>query len=201
MDFDKKTISKLYLVDGLSTHEISKFYNKTVWQIISFMRKNKIPCRKPSETIKLQFERSPLSYNKRSVLSDKETRLLIAGLSLYWAEGSKVGNFTVDFANSNGTMNLIFLKMLRSIYRVDENRLRVYTYCYANQNPLELVSYWSKLLKIPSSQFSKPYVRHDFLESKKDRMPHGLVHIRYSDKRLLKQILSDIDIIAREILD
>ncbi|MEK7525365.1 MAG: hypothetical protein AAB548_03280 [Patescibacteria group bacterium] len=31
-------------------------------------------------------------------------------------------------------------------------------------------------------------------------MPYGLVHIRYSDSRLLAQIKSEIDIISNEIM-
>jgi len=55
-------------------------------------------------------------------------------------------------------------------------------------------------LGIPKNQFSKPYVRKDFKIEKVNKMPRGLVHIRYYDVKLLRQILSDIDIIASELL-
>ena len=117
---------------------------------------------------------------------------------LYWAEGAK-SRHTVDFSNSDSNMIKLFLKGLRTIYRINEKRLRIYLYCYCNQNIKYLVSYWSTLLNIPPNQFSKPYIRKDFDERKINKMPHGLVHIRYSDKKLLMQIKAEIDIIQMEL--
>ncbi len=83
---------------------------------------------------------------------------------------------------------MIFLKFLRSICGVDENRLRVQLYCYANQNVEALKSYWSEVTRIPLNQFIKPYIRQDFSETKKNKMKYGLIHIRYSDKKLFLQV-------------
>lgn len=198
---DKLGVSNLYNKNGLSASEIARKYNISVWRVISFMRRNKLKRRKPSETLELQFERKALTFNKKKNLDEKGQKLLFSGLSLYWAEGSKVNTHTVDFANSNENMLLIFLRMLRDIYSVDEKKLRVYIYCFANQNTEELIKHWSAKLKIPMSQFSKPYIRKDFKIEKIDKMPFGLVHIRYNDMKLLRQILSDIDIIATDLLN
>lgn len=197
---DKKDVLNLYNKVGLSASEIAQKYSISVWRVISFMRRNKIKRRKPSETIRLQFERKTLTFSKNIDLNDSDQRLLLSGLSLYWAEGSKVNSHTVDFANSNEKMLLIFLKMLRKIYGVNERKLRVYIYCFANQNAGELINYWSAKFGIPKTQFSKPYVRKDFKIEKVDKMPLGLIHVRYYDVKLLRQILSDIDIIASELL-
>lgn len=198
---DKLTISNLYNKNGLSASEIARKYNISVWRVISFMRRNKLKRRESSETLELQFERRALTFNKKENLDENERKLLFGGLSLYWAEGSKVNTHTVDFANSNEKMLLIFIKMLRDIYSVDEKKLRVYIYCFANQNTVELIRHWSTKLKIPISQFSKPYIRKDFKIEKIGKMPFGLVHIRYNDTKLLKKILSDIDIIASDLLN
>jgi hypothetical protein len=197
---DKGAVSSLYNKAGLSANEIAQKYHISVWRVISFMRRTKIQRRKPSETIKLQFERKELTFVIKKNLSGQDQKLLLSGLSLYWAEGSKANSHTVDFANSNKNMLLIFLRMLREIYGVDEKKLRVYIYCFANQNSGELIKYWSAMFKIPETQFSKPYVRNDFKIEKINKMPLGLVHIRYYDVKLLRQILSDIDIIATELL-
>jgi hypothetical protein len=37
-------------------------------------------------------------------------------------------------------------------------------------------------------QFTKPYVRKDFDKKKEGKKRHGLVHIRYADKKLLDLI-------------
>jgi len=94
---------------------------------------------------------------------------------------SERGKDAVDFANSDTNTVRIFLKALRKIHRVDEKRLRVFLYCYGNQKVNKLINYWSKLLNMPKSQFTKPYIKQNFDNRKIDRMPYGLVHIRYSD--------------------
>lgn len=114
---------------------------------------------------------------------------------LYWAEGARCQKHVLDFANSDEKMVTLFLKMLRKIYRANEKKLRVSLYCYANQDKNKLINCWSKMLNIPKSQFIKPYVRKDYDPAKKNKMRHGLVHIRYCDKKLMMQIIKDIGII------
>jgi hypothetical protein len=103
---------------------------------------------------------------------------------LYWAEGGK-STAGLDFVNSDPAMIRVFLNFLRCVCGVDESRLRVYLYCYADQDSKELIGFWSASTKIPEHQFTKPYVRSDFSESKKGKLRYGVVHIRYSDVRLL----------------
>lgn len=194
-------IKKLYYEEGLSTRQIADKLGKTVWQVISFMKKYKMDRRSSAETQRLQFARTPLSYQKKEILSSEDRELWIAGLSLYWAEGVKfIGNHIVDLANSDEKIILLFLAMLRIVYHIDEKRLRVLLYSYENQNQFELITYWSKLLSIHSSQFTKPYIRKDFKLDKEDKMLHGLVHVRYNDIRLFRQIMTDIGIICSMLL-
>lgn len=119
----------------------------------------------------------------------KDRELKAMGTMLYWAEGFQ-SNYAdiVDFANSKPAMITLFLKFLRRICGIDESRLRVYLYCYSNQNVEGLINYWSKLTGIPKLQFTKPYVRQDFKVEKIGKMKHGLIHIRYYDKKLLELI-------------
>ena len=107
---------------------------------------------------------------------------------LYWAEGSTAGDMTVDFANSDKDMIALFLKFLRKVCGIDEDRLRVYSYFYANQNISKNINFWSKVTKIDKKQFTKPYIREDYDKNKTQKMPYGLIHIRYSDKKLLNLI-------------
>ncbi len=190
-----KQIRTLYWVSGLSASEIGKRLQLTQWQVFKRMKKYRIPRRSQAKTHKIQFLRSPLSYSKKKLLTKEEKLLHLAGLMLYWAEGSKRNKYCVDFANSDERMLTLFLEMLRKIYGVKEKKLRILIYCYANQKPPQLVKYWSNLLKISKSQFTKPYVRQDFNVNNPRRMTNGLVHIRYNDMRLLLEIKRDIDII------
>jgi len=123
-------------------------------------------------------------FREKHILSFADSKLKIAGIMLYWAEGTFIGN-TVDFTNSNPDMIRLFLKFLRNVCGVSENRLRVYLYGYSYHDVEELKKYWGKITGIPLSQFTKPYIRKDNPNFSNRKLPHGLTHIRYNDKRLL----------------
>lgn len=197
MDIDK--VRSMYNA-GSSAQEIGDRFGKTVWQVYRYMKRYSFPRRKSSETRNIKFRNSPLSFSIKENLSSKDKKLWISGLMLYWAEGSKAGKHIVDFANCNKDMILIFLNMLRNIYRITEDRLRVYIYCYSNQDTDIIINYWSRLTLISKDKFTKPYIRSDYDPEKLDRMPYGLVHIRYADMRLLEKIKSDIVKISFDIL-
>jgi len=192
MNLPIEKVKNLYYKKGLSAREVGERLDVPVWQVIRFMKKYKLPRRTAAETSRLNFIRSPKSFKIKSSLTEKEESLKIAGLMLYWAEGVKIGRNTVDFANSDPAMIKLFLRLLREIYQVNESKLRVLLYCYSNQEVKRLISYWTKITKIPETQFIKPYIRQDFRQSKSGKMPYGLVHIRYNDQKLFTQIRKDI---------
>ncbi len=192
-----KQIKRLYYEDELSIAEISERLQKSPKSISRIMRENGLDCRTKSEDNDIRYKKQPASYSIKKKLSAKEERLKIAGIMLYWTEGAKPNaggrNWTVDLANSDSRMIELFLHFLRIICGVDEKRLRVYMYCYANQNVDYLKKYWHNVTGVPLEQFTKPYVRQDFLPEKIGKMPYGLVHIRYNDKKLLSQIMTWIE--------
>src|SRR3989344_2470075 len=158
-------IKKLYYKEKLSTIEIGKKLRTTPWVVLKFMKRNDLPRRTFEEANEVAFARKPISYSLKQNLSKEEEKLRIAGI-------------------------MLFLRFLRRICGVDEKRLRVLLYCYADQDLEILKNFWYKITGIDSKQFTKPYIRKDFLLEKSGKMKYGLVHIRYSDKKLLLQIES-----------
>jgi predicted DNA-binding protein YlxM (UPF0122 family) len=188
-----KQVKKLYYEDKLSVQDVATQLGVSIDAVFYCMRKNNLPRRKGNESNLIKFERCELSFRLKKISSERLRTLKAIGTMLYWGEGYKAGTSMVDFANSDKDMIRLFLKFLRMICGVDEKRLRVYPYFYSNQDANKNINYWNKLTKIPKSQFTKPYIRKDFREDKKDKMPHGLIHIRYSDKKLLNLIKSWIE--------
>lgn len=187
-----RRIKSLYNKKGYSVREIAEEFKVSIDCVYYFMRHYNLPRRNFFESNRVRFERKNLSFSLKKRLTEKEKQLKIAGIMLYWAEGCKVnsknGNWTVDFTNSSPEMIKLFLKFLRIICGVDEKRLRVFLYSYADQNTESLKRYWCKITNIPLTQFTNPYVRKDFLPEKSGKMKYGLIHIRYSDKKLFLQI-------------
>lgn len=160
-----------------------------------FMRKNNLKRRTLKEEQELRFNNKVPTFKIRK--SNKySSELRTVGAMLYWGEGYK-GNkerpsHTVDFANSDPDMIMLFLKFLRNTFVLEESKFRVLLYCYSDQNIPELINFWSNGTLIPKIQFIKPYVRGDFRIGAK-KMKYGLVHIRYHDKKLLLEIMKMID--------
>lgn len=184
---------------GKSIPMIANTLRVSQWSLYSLLKRNRILRRSSAESNRLRFLSRPLSFEKKLSLNEAEQKLNLLGLTLYWAEGSKRGRSTVDFANSDPLMIKVFLNFLRRIYRVSEERLRALLYCHSNQTVDSLLDYWVKLTNIPKHQFTKPYIRQDFRADKDGRMPSGLLHIRYNDTRLLAQIKQDIETLTNDI--
>lgn len=170
---------------GYSAKDISLKLGFGIKKAYSVLKKNGIPIRNAAENNKLQFLKKPATFYIKKRLSISEERLKVAGTMLYWAEGYKK-NY-VDFANSDSEMIKIFLKFLRDICRIDESKLKMYLYCHSNQDIGEIKKFWSELAGIPLAQFTKPYIKNGE-NDKINKMKHGLIHIRYYDKKLLDVI-------------
>ena len=179
-------IKSLYWEKDYNVSEIARKVGISARALHDFMNRNNIPRRLPSEAGYIANKNKP-QFRIVGNLDNFKQQLKTAGLMLYWAEGTFSGN-TVDFANSNPSMIKIFLRFLREICGVKEERLRVYLYAYSYQNIDNLKLYWHKATGISLKQFTKPYVRRGNANLSKRKLLYGLVHIRYNDKRLLKII-------------
>lgn len=195
----KSDIQTYYFDQKLSAKEVGHKLGFSVWQIYKFMKKHNLPRRESSVTTKFNFLKSPQSFSKKTKLNSLENKIHIAGLMLYLAEGYKAGKHTVDLANSDPKILKIFLSLLRQVYQVSPQKIKAYIYRFPNQTDSELINFWSNELKIPQNQFTKPYIKLRSNPNPTHKMPYGLVHIRYSDTRLLTQIKSDIDIITNSL--
>ncbi len=174
--------------EGLSAQQIADHFNVSLNATFYSLRHQGIQRRSRKEANRIRYENATLSFQIKEHLSPLEEQLKLAGVMLYWAEGYKIGS-SIDFANSDPEMALLFCEFLNKICGVNQNRLRASLYCYEGQDIGALHSYWSNLLNIPLEQFTKPYIKQAAVTARGPRMPYGLVHVRYCDKKLLQLIL------------
>ena len=187
-----RQLRKWYWDEQRSVPEIARISGIKKHALYDLMRENGILRRSWSESNYIVHRDKP-RFQLRQLLTAEQKQLFTVGLMLYWAEGAKQGH-SVDLANTDSRVILIFLKFLREICGVAESRLRVLLYVYEGQNIGSIRCYWSQLTQIPETQFIKPYISK-FRSSRVRQkvLPYGVVHIRYSDKRLLQLILSWIN--------
>jgi hypothetical protein len=194
-------VRSLYFDKRLNMSQIGEKLGVSIDAVTFFMRKHQIKRRSLKDAGAVSFAAKKPSFTKIKPTSTRLRDLAAIGAMLYWGEGYK-GSVekpaqTVDFANSDPNMVRMFLVFLRSLYRIDESRLRVLLYCYDNQDVPELISFWSNLTRIPKQQFVKPYVKKNDVKTR-DKMKHGLIHVRYADKKLLLDIKDMIEWYSRK---
>ena len=136
-------------------------------------------------------------------LSKKE--LLILGAGLYWGEGYKrpiIKNgkarsyHPVSLSNSDPALISVFLRFLREICEVEENKIRAGLRIFQHQNAEELLQFWSKLTKIPKERFEKFYYgisKSSLGKRPFNILPFGTIQIRVNDTSLYHKIMGWIE--------
>ena len=167
-DKNRRIVKRLYYKDLYGARQIADKLGVSLDAVYYFMRRHKMKRRSFAEENKIRFDRKEPSFHIRKNLSPNEKQLKTIGTILYWGEGYKTEKSKgIDFTNSDPQMIDIFICFLRNICGVDESRLRVLLYCYSDQDPKRLIKFWSKICQVSPRQFSRPYVRTDYQESKK----------------------------------
>ena len=184
----------MYYRKQYSARKLAEQLGVSVDSVYYFMRRHDLKRRSFSEENKRRFESKKPSFCVKKKLTNKDELLKLSGVMLYWGEGSKVSSDNrVDFTNSDPAMIVLFVNFLKKVCRVDHYRLRCYLYCFSNQDVKSLIGFWSEITGIQKGQFSKPYIKNVSDDTKKNKMPYGLIHIRYSDKKLLQLLLEWIE--------
>lgn len=123
--------------------------------------------------------------------------LFIAGLFLYWGEGGKSVYHTISLNNTDPKVVKFTLYWLTKALKVPKEKIRVYLHLYSDMDVEKEMEFWSKELKIPLSQFVKPYIK----KSKKADIDHkgfghGTCGLLITNTRLKERILMGIEAIA-----
>jgi hypothetical protein len=117
--------------------------------------------------------------------------LLISGISLYWAEGSKKGSSSgFVFVNSDPSMIRLINVWLKEIFNVKKEELRpsVSINEIHRERIGRVIKFWADLLELPVSQFSST----SFIKSKQQKIYenyenyYGILRLRVSKGSNLK---------------
>lgn len=131
--------------------------------------------------------------------------LFVTGVSLYWAEGYKrpvvrngreLTHHVVSLTNSDLQLINLFLRFLREICNVPEEKIYANLRIFEHQNERNLLNYWSGLTKIPKQRFDKVYkgISKSSLGKKPyNSLPYGTIQIRVGDTKLFHKIMGWID--------
>ncbi len=137
--------------------------------------------------------------------------LLIAGIALYWAEGYKrliirggieKTHHPVSLSNSDPQLIQLFLRFLREICLVPENKISANVRIFEHQNAGQLLQFWHKTTKIPLEKFHKFYYgisKSSLGKRPYNILPYGTIQIVIGDTNLYHTIMGWIKGLANTL--
>ncbi|MBI4342551.1 MAG: hypothetical protein HY599_04215 [Candidatus Omnitrophica bacterium] len=182
----------LYCEQRLSMMEIAQRLSTTHATVLYWLKKHAIQRRSWSEST--YAKRNPIGdpFTIPDRLSPEQEALLQAGLLLYWAEGTK-GGPSLQIANLDPRMLQLFVKFLRLVCRIHEQRLYVYVRVHRSFSRTAARRYWSRLLSIVPTRVHV-YMHTDTRGKRKQWSPYGLATLEFHNsklKRWLEQAINE----------
>lgn len=116
----------------------------------------------------------------------------------FWTEGGKSSDSYVYFINSDPIMVEVFIKLLRSAYSIDEKKLRAIVHVHEYHDKEEIKRFWSDVTKIPTSQFTKSYLKPNTAKRIREGYK-GCIRIRYYDFKVALELRSFYNALAKKL--
>lgn len=131
--------------------------------------------------------------------------LLIAGVALYWAEGSKKGPKAFNFVNSDPTMICFMYVWLIRIMGINKSEMMPRISINEIHRPrIEVVlKFWAKLLDLPTEQFGNPWYIKAKVSKVYDNYDtyHGILRLGVRNGTMLKyKVLALIELLPKKFL-
>jgi len=123
-------------------------------------------------------------------LSQKD--LLLIGTVLYWGEGAKSerGSVALNFSNSDPDMVSVFMRFIREILKIPEERIRAGIHIYPSISEDEAKKFWSKITKLPKERF---YIITQISRASQNKrpfniLPYGTLAIKINNRQQFYKI-------------
>jgi len=131
--------------------------------------------------------------------------LLLIGAALYWGEGWKRENpgkyHGICFVNSDPNMVKLFLRFLRKVIQIPEEKLKVNIQIHPNIDAISAINFWSKVTKIPKERFriTTQISKASQRKRPKNSLPYGTFKLSVNDRRKFQQVKGWIDGLIRQV--
>lgn len=152
-----------------------------------------------SNTMRHKRETRWLKVRERAAKDIKtlsKREILIAGLFLYWGEGSKTVTTCTSLSNTDPAMIRFFMFWLQEL-GVSRDCFKVHVHLYTDMDIQAELKYWSKALGLPLSSFRKPYVKTSNRSglSYPQKFTHGTCNLMYGNRDVAEYVLMALDYI------
>ncbi|MBI2625931.1 hypothetical protein HYW68_02705 [Candidatus Parcubacteria bacterium] len=138
------------------------------------------------------------AVGRRGIGTLSKRELLVAGAALYWGEGTKSEKRPspmLALSNSDPRLVALFMRFVREILGVPEDRIRSGVHIYPNLTAEKARRFWAKVTGLPADKF---YVVNQVSRASQSRrprnsLPYGTVSVRVSSRALFQRVLGCIE--------
>lgn len=123
--------------------------------------------------------------------------LFIAGLFLYWGEGSKTNDGQISISNTDPAVIKMALNWFQKILLIPKEKINIKLHLYTDMDVDREALFWSHSLKIPLSQFKNPYIKKSNREgiTYKVGFGHGTCNLIVGNATLNKKVIMGLKVI------
>mgnify|MGYP001612699755 CR=1 FL=1 len=124
----------------------------------------------------------------------------MAGIALYAAEGNKKYAGGMGFSNADPKIISFMMKWFREFCKIPPYKFRGAIWLHEGLSEKKAKTFWSRLTRIPRSQFHKTYIAEDKKNSRKIRKnihKFGVFAIRFSDVHEHRKVMGWISALFR----
>ena len=120
------------------------------------------------------------------------------GLGIYWGEGTKYRQDGLSISNTDPSIIKFFINWLNKSLGVPKNKMRVMLHLYTDMDIKKELKFWSVILKIPLSQFTRPYIKKNSSKgiNHKGSFGHGTCNVRINNVPLAEKIFMGLKVIS-----
>lgn len=158
----------------------------------------------------IQRMRTTRAQGKKEIGILTQEELKLIGIALYWAEGYKrllvrngkeVTYHPVALTNSDPNLVMIFLRFLREVCLIKDEKIMADIRIYEHMNEENLLKFWRDITGLPEENFGKVYYgvsKSSMGKRPFNRLPCGTIQIRVSSTNLFHKIIGWIEGLASQ---
>jgi len=137
---------------------------------------------------------------KQLILPLSNRELFIAGLLLYWGEGTKCKRDGLSISNNDPSVIRFFIYWLKKSLAIPKKKIRILLHLYNDMNINNEINYWSKILRIPLRQFNRSYIKKtpSTRINHKGGFGHGTCNVRINSVPLAEKIFMSLKVISNK---
>lgn len=185
----KSTLTRWLSTMPLNKEQISKLRDRNPERIEKFRNTMK---RKRDMRLAMVY----IMQKKKTIPLNKK-ELYYAGLFLYWGEGNKSNRHTISISNTDPAVLCFMLYWYIKILGFSKNKIKIYLHLYQDMNIQDEIRYWSKILHLNISHFTKPYIKSSMKKNIDQKgFGHGTCTLVVQNTREKEKIMMSIKAIG-----